>query len=129
MQIQYYYVDKRGSFGVFCKLFFSWLLKDKNMKIRSMYPPYIAAVKRYFKALFKELKTFQVCFYYSDRIRIRTCVYSEGVDSFSVKILSDFSYWEMHGVFYKQLIPMFFGGTIKWNICDFNSTDDRKYVP
>ena len=44
------------------------------MKIRSMYPPFIDAVKRYFKELFKELKTFQVCFYYSDLIVLTTSV-------------------------------------------------------
>ncbi len=33
----------------------SWLLKDKNMRIRCMYPPYIKAVERFYRELFKRL--------------------------------------------------------------------------
>lgn len=33
----------------------SWLLKDKNMRIRCMYEPYIKAVERFYRELFKRL--------------------------------------------------------------------------
>ena len=37
----------------------SWLLRDKNMKLRSMYPGFINAVDRYFDKLLPMLKPFQ----------------------------------------------------------------------
>jgi len=37
----------------------SWLLRDKNMKLRSMYPPFIKAVDKYFEKLMDILKPYQ----------------------------------------------------------------------
>lgn len=37
----------------------SWLLRDKNMKLRSLYPGFIEPVERYFKQLFAILQPFQ----------------------------------------------------------------------
>ena len=37
----------------------SWLLHDPNMKLRSTYPPYLQAVKRYFTRLFEILVPLQ----------------------------------------------------------------------
>lgn len=37
----------------------SWLLKDRNMKLRTAYPPFMEKVERYFERLFKELVPLQ----------------------------------------------------------------------
>ena len=54
-------------FELFCVLFcspkYSWLLRDPNMKLRSMYPGYIHAVVKYFKKLLPILVPLQVLFF------------------------------------------------------------------
>ena len=39
---------------------FSWLLHDPKMKLRSMYPPFLHAVQKYFKKLLPKLVPLQV---------------------------------------------------------------------
>ena len=38
----------------------AWLLKDKNMKVRCSYPPYLEAVKRYYQELIPRLARHQI---------------------------------------------------------------------
>ena len=52
-------------FCVLCSPQHSWLLHDPNMKLRSMYPGYIHAVRKYFKKLLPILVPLQVMFAYS----------------------------------------------------------------
>ena len=49
-------------FYVLCSPQHSWLLYDPNMKLRSMYPGYTHAVRKYFKKLLPILVPFQVMF-------------------------------------------------------------------
>ena len=46
------YICAEWDFGGFP----AWLLKDKNMKLRCNYAPYLACVRRYYQALSKELQ-------------------------------------------------------------------------
>ena len=41
-------------------IYFSWLLHDPNMELRSMYTPYILAVDRYLKKMAEILAPLQV---------------------------------------------------------------------
>ena len=47
------------------QFYFSWLLHDPNMELRSMYTPYILAVDRYLKKMAEILALLQVsmCYY------------------------------------------------------------------
>lgn len=42
---------------------FSWLLRDREMKLRTTYPGFIAAVNMYFDKLIPKMVPFQVGFF------------------------------------------------------------------